>query len=175
MKRQFCIGTAATMLCLSQLSNMGIAKAIPTCTDVSQGCLKINLEALQVTFQEIVPDGQSVQLVPYGSPLDSSPPPNINTQISRTIDDLWQLEVPQNSENNLVVNYQYEDPSNSSGSGSKVRLQNIDKLPIRVIGQSSTNPGKVIVQGGATFNFSLSDIKSSGNYRGNLQITVTGF
>ena len=175
MKRQFCIGTAATMLCLSQLSNMGIAKALPTCTDVSQGCLKINLDALQVTFQEIVPDGQTVQLVRDGSPLGSSPPPNINTQISRTVEDLWQLEIPQNSTDNVQVDYQYEDPSNSSRSGAKVKLQNIQKLPIRVIGPSSINPGKVIVQGGATFNFSLSDIKSSGNYRGNLQITVTGF
>lgn len=175
MKRQFCYGTAVSMLCLFQVSHIGIARA--ECANVADGCLKVNSESLQIMFQqiEIVPQGQSVQLVPDGTPLGTLPPPPVNTQISRTINDLWQLEVPDGSQNNLTVDYHYGNLNHSSQGNSVIQLQSIDSIPPTVLGPSSINPGKVVVQGGATFHFNVSNLKASGSYSGNLQITVTGF
>ncbi|HEY9799841.1 MAG TPA: hypothetical protein V6D25_05730 [Leptolyngbyaceae cyanobacterium] len=172
MKRQFCIGTAATMLCLSQLSNIGVAKALPTCTDVSQGCLKINLEALQIPFKDIVPDGQNVQLVRDGSKLGASDLPTISKQINQRIENLWELEVPQSSVGNLDVKYHYNDLSHSLPNSPAIKLTSIVPIPPFKV-RDGSKEGTVVVQGGAIFNFDLSNIKASGNYFGNLQIRVT--
>lgn len=178
MKRQFYIGIAASVFCIFQLSNINKAIADSECKNVADGCLKINNNALTILLQDIVTDQATVQqnsdatINIKSSSLQSQPrsQPTVNPYISRTINNLWQLEVPKGTEQHLNVTYEYVNLSNQSNS--VIQVQSIAPTDISVIGTGSTSD-KVIVQGGAKFNFNLSSIKASGNYLGNLIIKVT--
>jgi hypothetical protein len=177
MKRQFCIGIAASILCLFQLSNIDKVNAQVGCQNVADGCLKINNNALTILLQDIVSSPETVQQTSDANiniqssslPTLSGTPPTVETHISRTIKNLWQLEVPSGSENNLVITYQYGNLSHQNSS--VIQVQSVTPTDISVVGQGSTSD-KVIVQGGATFNLILSNIKASGNYSGDLIIKV---
>jgi hypothetical protein len=177
MKRQFCIGIATYILCLFQLGNIGIANAQTQCANVNitNGCLKINNNSLQILLQDIVPSQETVQQVSNGNiqgsslPTLAGTPPTVNTQISRTINNLWEIEVSEGSQNDVVVQYSY---GTFYGQSNSV-IQILSVIPTEPIVTPSSTPGKVIVQGGAIFNFNFSNTKASGNYSGNLNIKIT--
>ncbi len=175
MKQYFFIGTVATLLCLYQLCNIDIAYA-NDCTNVADGCIKINKESLRDIFtfklSDIVPSNQTLLIVPNGNPFDASSTPAVNQNIDRTVENLWELEVESGSENDLQVEYEYEKLTHSSLNTSEIQLENIEEISPTVLRQGST-PDKVVVGGGAIFQFNLSNIKASGRYLGNLVIKVT--
>ncbi|MBD2446739.1 hypothetical protein H6G76_06070 [Nostoc sp. FACHB-152] len=168
MKLQVCLGIASALLCMFQLSNVGSAKAQIVCgssESVTDGCLKITNEPLQIPLSEIV-EGQVVQIV--GS--FGSTPPNLHKEINRTI--TWEVEVTEGSENNLSVTYEFPNVINTHQPSSEIPVELVHETKPSFKGNSS-NSGKVIVQGSATFKFNLSAIKASGSYLGNLIIRVT--
>ncbi len=175
MKQQFFIGTAATLLCLYQLSNIDIAYA-NECTNLADGCLKINKELLRdiLTFKvsDILPSNQTRLIVPSGNSLEASSTPTVNQKVSRRVDNLWELEVERGSENDLEVEYEYEKLTHSALNTSEIQLESVEKINPTFLRDGST-PDKVVVGGGAVFHFNLSNIKASGKYSGNLVIKVT--
>ncbi|MBE9006625.1 hypothetical protein IQ259_16520 [Fortiea sp. LEGE XX443] len=183
MKRQFYLGIAASILCLSQLSNIDTAQA-QACQEsqtVADGCLKINTQALQdfmnlndIVPQELVQQSEVGQLTGLtGSSLtpslDKGSLLTAPKEIIRELKDLWQLEVPSTS--NFTANYQCSNLTHSSQTSSSIQVLNIEPTPITVVGPGSA-PDTSIIEGGATFTFDLSNTKASGNHSCNLQINV---
>jgi hypothetical protein len=176
MKRQSFIGIATTLFCLCQLGNIDKVHAVTNvCTgmkDVEDGCLKINetaLKNLQIEISQIVSNTNTKLIVPDGTPLDSSPTPIVNSDVSFKIDNLWELKVPLGSQGNLQVEYNTLQKPNLTGSEMLVNIQKL--ITTR---ESTSDPTNfIIVRGGVTITFNLSNIKVSGNYLGNLQIEVT--
>jgi hypothetical protein len=171
MKRQFFINTLAVLFCCCYLSNIKKVNAEPsTCTNVEDGCLKINemeLKKLQIEIINIVANTKTI--VPSGTPLESSTILPINQEVSFTIDNLWELKVPKGGENGL--NVEYSNLQNPNLNSSEMQLSIIKKAEITT--RDSTEEGYYIVTGGATLKFNLSTIKASGNYLGNLRVEVT--
>jgi hypothetical protein len=179
MKRQFYIGIAASILCLSQLSNIDAVQAQLNCQSVADSCLKINTEALQMVVNVSDIDSQTtVQKVGKGSlpnlqPLDGSSFLAPTKQITKTIDHLWQLEVPSSSANNFIATYQCINDiyNHSTQSSSSIQSVKVELTEITVVVPDSA-PGKSIIQGGAKFIFDLSNTKAAGNHQCDLQINV---
>jgi hypothetical protein len=178
MKRQFYIGIAASILCLSQLSNIDTAQAQLNCQNVANGCLKINTQALQMIVNVSEIESQNtVQKVGEGSlpnlqPLTGSSFAPPNTEIIRTTDHLWQLEVEEGSENNFTADYVCSNFTHPAQNSPSIETVSIQSTGITPVGPSSSNPGKVVIQGAAKFTFDLSNTKASGNYSCDLQINV---
>lgn len=178
MKRQFYLGIAASILCLSQLTNIDTAQAQLNCQNVTDGCLKINPTALPIIVNISDIDSQNtVQKVGEGNlttlePLTGSSFTPPNKQITKTIDHLWQLEVPSGSENNFTANYGCSNFTHPGQSSPSIETVSIQSTGITPIGPSSLNAGQVVIQGGATFTFDLTNTKASGNHSCNLQISV---
>jgi len=183
MKRQFYLGIAASILCLSQLSNIDTAQA-RRCEEyetVADGCLKTNTTALQdfMNFNDIVPQNlvQQDQVGQLTGLTGSSLTPSLNKgslltapkEITRELKDLWQLEVPSTS--NFTATYECSNLTHSSQTSSSIQVVDIQPTPITVIGPGSA-PDTSIIQGGATFIFDLSNTKASGNHSCSLQISV---
>jgi hypothetical protein len=172
MKPQSFIGIVATLFCLCHLGNIDKVHANRTCTNVEDSCLKINeaaLKDLKIKISDIALNTKTI--VTDGTPLASSPTPTVKDRVSFRVDNLWELKVPQGSENGLQVDYIYDSLHNTNVSQSEMPLEKIEKLDIST--KPSTESGYIIVTGGGIFTFDLSKIKASGNYLGNLQIKVT--
>lgn len=177
MQRRYCLGITTIILALYQICTAGIASANPTCTSTNDGCIVIENEVLEISQEDIVPDGRTVNLSGNGvigeTSLNTSNPFLVNTQISKTINNLWQFQIDSNNLNSLQV--QYTPSGNFSlTQGSSVITVDIDPLAPIVIGEGAT-PDRVIVQGGATFTLDLSQVTKSGIHSGILQLTITEF
>ncbi|MBD2344524.1 hypothetical protein [Anabaena subtropica] len=177
MQRQYFLSITTILLALYQICTMGIASANPTCTSTNNGCIVIENELLEISQEDIVPDGRTVNLNGNGvigeTSLSTSNPFLGNTQISKTINNLWQFQIDSENLNNLQVQY---TPSQDFllTQGSSVIRVNIDPLTPIAIGEGST-PDRVIIQGGATFSLDLSEVTRAGIHSGSLQLTVTEF
>lgn len=179
MKRQFYIGIVASILCLSQLSNIDLVQAQLSCQNVADGCLKINTDALPIIVNVSDIDSQNtVQKVGEGSlpnptPLTGSSFTDPTKQIPKTINHLWQMEVPSISANNFTATYQCinNNFNHSSQPSSSIQSVSIESTEIIVVGTGSTQD-KSIIQGGAKFTFDLTNTKASGNYSCDLEINV---
>lgn len=168
MKRQFCIGIASALFYLIQLINIGTAKALPVCQSsesATDGCLKIISEPLNIESSDIF-EGQTVQKVEVlGTQL-----PTIHKEKLHTV--RWELEVTAGNENNLSVDYVFPNITNPNQTTSMISVQRVETQQPSY-NRDSTNLGKVILTGAATFKFDFSAIKASGIYPGKLQIIVT--
>lgn len=179
MKRQFYIGIAASILSLSLLSNIDAAQAQLSCQDVADGCLKINTEALAIIVNVSEIDSQNtVQKVGEGSltnlqPLDGSSFNAPTKQITKTIDHLWQLEVPSINAEDFTATYQCIGGlyNHSTQTSSSIQSVSVEFTKIDVVGTGSTSD-KSIIQGGAKFTFDLSNTKASGNHKCDLEIKI---
>ncbi|MEA5573895.1 hypothetical protein [Calothrix sp. UHCC 0171] len=175
MKREYFISIVATLLCLVQIGNIHKVNAAPVqCADVEDGCLKINKDALKdlkIKINDIVADGKTKLIVPDGTPLQSSPIPVINQIITFRVENLWELKIPENNQAGLTVDYIYDKLQSANVGTSEIQLVAIDGQTIST--RSSSQEGYIIVTGGGTLKFDVSNIKASGNYLGNLQIRVT--
>ncbi|TBR58363.1 hypothetical protein B4U84_20790 [Westiellopsis prolifica IICB1] len=182
MQGQLYIGMATAMLCLYQISNIETAFAAPL-EDCSQVCAE-NIELPAIVSSEVLPNGANLRLVTSGGIVRNGsleqplPEPIFNTQINRTIENIWRFNVASGSENNLQVDYQLVSDNNESDklnhptyTDSKIAVS-ISKIQPKVI---STDPDTqtVLVEGGAIFSLNLSELKVSGEHSGTLTVTIT--
>ncbi|BAZ65518.1 MAG: hypothetical protein KME28_03820 [Pelatocladus maniniholoensis HA4357-MV3] len=182
MQGQLYIGMATAMLCLYQISNIETVFAAPL-EDCSQICAE-DIELPAIVSSEVLPNGANVRLVTSGGVVRNGsleqplPDPIFNTQINRTIENLWRFNVASGSENDLQVDYQLVSGNNESDklnhptyTDSKIAVS-ITEIQPKVI---STDPDTqtVLVEGGAIFTLNLSDLKVSGEHSGTLTITIT--
>ncbi len=168
MKRQFLISTLTSLLCLFQINNgeIVLAQSAPQ---------QDNTELIDISSTDIIGSSQLIQRVPNGqfpggSSLDTAPKPTINTEVTKTINNLWKMQVPPGtSENDLTVQYELNSLNHPTVSNSKIRVSQIESVNLRVIQDSTT-----VITDDVKFTFDLSEIKASGTYSGDLRITVTG-
>lgn len=173
---------ATAMLCLYQISNIETAFAAPL-EDCSQVCAE-NIELPAIVSSEVLPNGANLRLVTSGGIVRNGsleqplPEPIFNTQINRTIENIWRFNVASGSENNLQVDYQLVSDNNESDklnhptyTDSKIAVS-ITEIQPKVI---STDPDTqtVLVEGGAIFSLNLSELKVSGEHSGTLTVTIT--
>jgi hypothetical protein len=169
MKQQFLLGTLTTLLCLFQITNLEtvFAQGMPQ---------QDNTEQIDISLTDIIGSNQLVRLVPNeqfpgGQLLDTVAKPTINTQVTKTINNLWKMGVtPGTSENDLTVQYELDSLNHLTVSNSKIIVRQIDSVNLRTITDAIET---TVVTDDVKFTFDLSGIKASGTYSGDLRITVT--
>ncbi len=182
MQGQLYIGMATAMLCLYQISNIETAFAAPL-EDCSQICAE-NIELPAIVSSEVLPNGANLRLVTSGGIVRNGsleqplPDPIFNTQINRTIENIWRFNVASGSENNLQVDYQLVSDNNESNklnhptyTDSKIAVS-ISEIQPKVI-SNDPDTQTVLVEGGAIFSLNLSELKVSGEHSGTLTVTIT--
>lgn len=173
---------ATAMLCLYQISNIETAFAAPL-EDCSQICAE-NIELPAIVSSEVLPNGANLRLVTSGGIVRNGsleqplPDPIFNTQINRTIENIWRFNVASGSENNLQVDYQLVSDNNESNklnhptyTDSKIAVS-ISEIQPKVI-SNDPDTQTVLVEGGAIFSLNLSELKVSGEHSGTLTVTIT--
>ncbi|MCC5639627.1 hypothetical protein LC593_28140 [Nostoc sp. CHAB 5844] len=168
MKRLFFLSTFLSVFLLYQPKTFG-QYSFPNNT--------LTLDSIQLNeiFSEgsnQVDDGR-IQTNSINPPL---PTPSLTTQVSRTVEKIWQLELSgTQDENQISVAYDLISGKNNPDRLSNEKDSNEINVSITPIAPViDPNAAKRILYGGAIFNLDLSNIKTSGSYSGKLMITFTG-
>lgn len=164
--KPFLISTLTTLLSLLQITNFEkVLAQAPLEQD--------NTEPIDITSADII--GSPYPLIqrvsgqfPGGQSLDTV----ANTQVTKIIRNPWKMQVsPGASESDFTVQYKLESLNHSTVTNSKINVLQIDSINKRTI--MNQQDETTVLTDDVQFTLDLSGIRTSGEYLGNLEVTVT--
>jgi hypothetical protein len=172
MKQSCLLTTLTTILSFFQVYSGEIA--------IAQTVQQTNNDSINISVSDIIGISPFIQQVTGGkfptggTSLDSATKPTINNVITKTINHLWELQIPLPITNsNLQVQYNLSSLDHSTVSNSKIIVEEIQSMGLTTVSEDTTAGTKIITDD-VKFTFDVSNIKASGDYTGNLQVDITG-
>jgi hypothetical protein len=170
--KQYCLlATLTTLLSLFHTYSGEIA--------IAQTVQQTNNDAIDISAADIIGSSPFLQQVPNGqfpaggASLDDAPKPTINTAIKKTVNHLWEVQIPSSiSNSSLTVTYQLSSLDHPTISDSKIIVSQIQSISgLQTISDDTVNK---IISDNIEFTFDVSNVKASGTYTGNLVVDITG-